>query len=161
MPSPLNGHSFRPELLLSMCLLVVTERHPRLFDAGYLAWLRKLPCTICRTVHAVEAAHIRFGLTGIGRKPDDARAVPLCAVCHRVGPASQHATGDEQAWWARHGIDPLKLAEKLYAEYGGDGGKPKGPQKIKPRKPREERAKLKSRNTFQQHRPFPGKGWHG
>lgn len=138
----------------------MTERQPRLLDAGYLAWLRKRSCTICGTVHMIEAAHIRFGLTGIGRKPDDARAVPLCAVCHRIGPASQHATGDEQAWWARHGIDPLKLAAKLYAEYGGDGGKPKGPQKIKPRKPREARAKVPAGRKLQS-RGFPKGDWWG
>ena len=45
-------------------------------------------------------------------KVSDEFTVPLCAGHHDA----LHKTGDEQAWWARHGIiDPLKIAARLWA----------------------------------------------
>lgn len=123
----------------------MSKRQPRLFDHGYLAYVRRKPCMACGSRVGVEAAHIRYGLTGMQRKPDDARALPLCAWDHRLGPKAQHKTGDEQAWWEALGFDALAEAAKLYAEYGGTGGKPKPPQKIKPRKPRYMRASIPGR----------------
>ena len=42
----------------------------------------------------------------------DEFTVPLCNGHHD----SLHHTGDERAWWARHGIlDPLKFAARLWA----------------------------------------------
>lgn len=123
----------------------MSQRQPRLYDPGYLAFLRTRPCMICGTRQGVEAAHIRFGLTGMGRKPDDSKALPLCAWDHRNGPHAQHKTGDEQAWWQEKGIDPLRAAAVYYAEYGGDGGRPKKPRKIKPRKPAFMRKKIQGR----------------
>jgi hypothetical protein len=42
----------------------------------------------------------------------DEYTVPLCNIHHD----SLHQTGDERAWWARHGIlEPLKIAGRLWA----------------------------------------------
>jgi hypothetical protein len=43
-------------------------------------------------------------------KASDEFAVPLCRVHHR----SVHRAGDERAWWKGFGIDPIKVARKLW-----------------------------------------------
>lgn len=52
---------------------------------------------------------------GIGEKPSDRWAVPLCADCHLNAPDAQHNVG-EPAFWKRVGIDPFDLSAKLYAQ---------------------------------------------
>ena len=45
-------------------------------------------------------------------KVSDEYTVPLCNGHHDA----LHKSGDERAWWARHGIiDPLKFAARLWA----------------------------------------------
>ena len=110
-------------------------RQPRLVDPKYLAWLRKLPCTVCSKPAPSDAAHIRFGsvlvgkrAVGMGEKPDDRWAVSLCRACH----TDQHAN-NEFDWWQTHSsISPLTIAVTLYGFYGGTGGAPR--KKRKPRK---------------------------
>ncbi len=46
----------------------------------------------------------------LGRKASDEFAVPLCRVHHRAA----HRAGDEQAWWKVAGIDPIRVARKLW-----------------------------------------------
>ncbi len=116
---------------------------PRLHDDGFLQYLRKHPCCICRNgrVDGIEAAHIRIGFRALGKKPDDRFATPLCTYHHRL----QHNMNEEQ-FWREYGEDPFAIAERLYAEYGGTGGKPRVKRKtVKPRKPKEQRAKIRSR----------------
>jgi hypothetical protein len=64
----------------------------------------------------VDACHVRFsseavGKTnpGLGRKPDDKQVVSLCREHH----LEQHA-GNEVAFWAKYGVNPLLLAWELY-----------------------------------------------
>ena len=130
----------------------MAQRSPRLLDPGYLAWLRTKRCCVCRRPPPSEATHIRHSDAseskvnpGIGCKPHDRHALPLCSLCHREGPKSQHNVGDESAFWHMNMIDPIKFAAAYYAEYGGDGGKPRKPRAIKPRLPREKRAKIFNR----------------
>ena len=99
------------------------QRQPRRRDPAYLAWLRRQPCVICGTTKRIEAAHVRAGYpsagwapTGMMQRPDDQRAVPLCATHHREGPDAQHRTS-ERAWWSAHGIDPPDLCRALYAAF--------------------------------------------
>lgn len=106
------------------------QRQPRERDAGYLAWLRRLPCiagvmgrTDCEG--AVQAAHVRFSAHGKGRNPGlgsknhDRHANPLCAFHHLQ---DQH-TRSEIAFWADLGVDAYDLSAALYAAYqaGEDG----------------------------------------
>lgn len=79
------------------------QRHPRQEWPAHLAYLRTLPCLACGDNTSTEAAHIRMGCeeiekrpTGLGEKPDDIYAVPLCGRCHR----EQHEIG-ENAFWDR------------------------------------------------------------
>lgn len=55
-------------------------------DEQYLVWIRKQPClTSPRCSGLIEAHHVREeGNGGIGTKPPDMRAVPLCVSMHRV-----------------------------------------------------------------------------
>jgi len=46
----------------------------------------------------------------------DEFTVPLCRVHHREA----HRCGDERAWWAKVGVDPLKIALNLWANTRSD-----------------------------------------
>lgn len=98
------------------------QRRPRVKDAGFLMWIRGLPC-VAGLVHGgcsgrVQAAHFRASVPGrpnpgMGRKPDDRWSTPLCAGHHLY---DQHR-GGELGFWRRLGIDPVILCGDLYAAY--------------------------------------------
>lgn len=134
----------------------MTQRRPRLYDPGYLAWLRKRPCIICQKPGPSDPAHIRFGSavygkrdTGAGEKPDDRWAIPMCRKHH----SEQHSMNENDFWFYAM-VDPLFCAKSYYAEYGGTGGKPRRRTTIKPRLPKETRAKINSRGFGPQKRGF-------
>jgi hypothetical protein len=91
-------------------------------DPDYLAQVRQLPCLKCG-MEPSEAAHVRYAsaafgkASGLGKKPEDRHAVPLCAGCHRLDRDAQHARG-ERFFWAELGINPLIVADRLYAARG-------------------------------------------
>lgn len=121
------------------------QRQPRLHDPQYLVFLRGKPCSCgCGRRPPSEAAHVRIGWFATQMKPHDYLAVPLNAWCHRLEKEAQH-NGSEVEFWEKRGLDPFEIAGRYYDEYGGTGGKPKAPRKIKPRKPKEQRAKIRSR----------------
>lgn len=80
--------------------------------ASHLKFVRGFAC-LC-LVHGdcsgkIEAHHVRGdGNAGMGMKPDDAWAVPLCAHHHQLG----HAIG-WQTFQQRYSIDLAKWAEKI------------------------------------------------
>ncbi|MCK1693669.1 hypothetical protein [Bradyrhizobium sp. 144] len=98
------------------------QAEPKGGDPEYLTQVRQLPCLKCG-MEPSEAAHVRFAsaafgkTSGIGRKPRDADAVPLCAGCHRLDRDAQHSRG-ERMFWAELGINPLLVAQRLYAQRG-------------------------------------------
>jgi hypothetical protein len=49
---------------------------------------------------------------GVALKVSDEFTVPLCAIHH----TENHATGDERKWWEQHKIDPLPVAQDLWAQ---------------------------------------------
>lgn len=125
----------------------MTQRQPRLYDRPYLDWLKTRYCVACSKAPPSDPAHIRETslddekpITGMGRKPDDKWAVPLCRTCH----AAQHAAGNETEWWKERGLNPFNLARDYYEQFGGGGGKPKPRKAVKARLPREKRAKMKT-----------------
>ena len=78
--------------------------------AQHLAFVRQLPCVACCKAAPSEAAHVRTGTDGgVGVKPGDRYAVPLCAACH----AKQHGVG-ELTFWSGLRIDPLNVALRLW-----------------------------------------------
>lgn len=89
-------------------------------DEGYLKLIRQLPCLKCGVVPCGEAAHVRMGSgfhrkssAGMGRKPPDSYALPLCRDCHLTDPDSLHKVG-EALFWDRVGIIPFDARNKLY-----------------------------------------------
>lgn len=95
---------------------------PRGDDSTYLPLVRQLPCLKCGNEPS-EAVHVRFAsagfckASGMQKKPDDAFCVPLCAGCHRLDRHAQHSRG-ERMFWAELGINPLLVAQRLYAQRG-------------------------------------------
>lgn len=90
-------------------------------DAVYLARVRQMPCLKCGDEPCGEAAHVRAQSAahgkrgGMGRRPSDRWALPLCAGCHRLDPDAQHKIG-EIAFWHLVGINPHFVCERLYAQ---------------------------------------------
>jgi len=96
------------------------KKRPRVEDGRHLKAIRQLPCCICGTYQAIEAAHIRMASRahgkdspGSGEKPSDRWAIPLCAGHHRLLPDAQHNIGEE-AFWSKHRTDPFLLALCLF-----------------------------------------------
>lgn len=71
--------------------------------------------------HSIEAAHVRIGNGGgMGLKPSDFRAVPLCHLCHLV----QHQHG-EASFWSELNKDPDVICISLMGEWLAKQGKGK------------------------------------
>lgn len=96
------------------------QRDPRQRDDKHLDFIRGLPCAACLDNTATEAAHVRLSDAraaktnpGVGQKPHDRWAVPLCSTHHR----DQHLN-NENEWWVIWGIDPCYLALALHSVSG-------------------------------------------
>lgn len=87
-------------------------KEQRIRDKAHLTFVANEPCLVCGRRPA-QAHHIRFAQPrALGLKVSDEFTVPLCNGHHD----SLHNTGDERAWWARHGIlNPLQIADRLWA----------------------------------------------
>lgn len=82
----------------------------------HLKWVVALGCTVCQRMPA-DAHHLkRVQANALARKPGDQWAVPLCRLHHRA----LHDAGNETQWWDKQKIDPVELAEKLWAESRGN-----------------------------------------
>jgi hypothetical protein len=90
---------------------VLTLSTPRRYrNKVHLRFVAQQPCLLCGR-KPTDAHHIRFVQPrALGRKASDEFAVPLCRAHHRA----VHRTGDEKAWWQQAGVDPLKVARKLW-----------------------------------------------
>jgi hypothetical protein len=99
---------------------VLTVGAPRRYrNRDHLRFVTQQPCLLCGRKPA-DAHHIRFVQPrALGRKASDEYAVPLCRTHHRA----VHRTGDEQAWWRQAGIDPVKVARKLWKHTRIDEGR--------------------------------------
>ena len=90
--------------------LGVRER-PQVRCPQHLKWIRGHECLVQSTNCGgqIEAAHVRGGTDGgMGVKPSDFWAVPLCRTHH----AQQHRLG-EQMFQAHHQIDMRAIAQAL------------------------------------------------
>jgi len=90
---------------------VLTFPEPRrIRDKEHLRFVATQPCLICERKPS-DAHHIRFAqLRALGRKVSDEFTVPVCRTHHR----EIHRHGNEQAWWQRTGLDPLRSAAALW-----------------------------------------------
>jgi hypothetical protein len=76
----------------------------------HLRYVMRQPCLVCGRKPS-DPHHLRYMQPrALGRKASDEFAVPLCRVHHRAA----HRVGDERAWWKAAGIDPIKIARKLW-----------------------------------------------
>ncbi|WP_441256454.1 DUF968 domain-containing protein [Bradyrhizobium sp. 482_C4_N1_1] len=116
------------------------QRHPRQENPAYLAFIRDMPCLICRK-SPVDPAHIRMGCiavgkdgTGGGQKSDDKWALPLCRDHHD----EQHAAGSEILFWRHYRIDPFAMAARLYAAWceARNISEPEEPERYRTKKKR-------------------------
>ena len=81
-------------------------------DRAHLEFVASQPCLLCGRQPS-DAHHLRFMQPRtLGRRVSDEFAVPLCRTHHRA----VHRAGDERAWWKATGIDPLKVARKLWKD---------------------------------------------
>jgi hypothetical protein len=83
--------------------------HPeprRVRDREHVKFVAGHTCLICGRRPA-DAHHLRFAQSrALGRKVSDEFTVPLCRGHHR----EVHRCGDEAAWWAKVGVEPLGVA---------------------------------------------------
>ena len=80
---------------------------------GYLQWIRSLPCCVCRTTRAIEAAHT--GPRGLSQKSSDLSVIPLCVKHHRTGPDSYHKLGPRR-FAEMHRLDIPAMVARLSAK---------------------------------------------
>jgi ERF superfamily len=90
---------------------VLTVAAPRRYrNRDHLRFVMQQPCLLCGRKPS-DAHHIRFVQPrALGRKASDEFAVPLCRSHHRA----VHRAGDEKVWWKEAGVDPIKVARKLW-----------------------------------------------
>ena len=83
------------------------KRETRFRSQRHCGHIRQHACVICDASAPIEVAHLRLGThTGMGQRPHDWSATPLCKSCH----ARQHVEG-EATFWA--GKDPHAIIEAL------------------------------------------------
>jgi ERF superfamily len=98
-------------------LAVAAPRRYR--NRDHLRFVMQQPCLLCGRKPS-DAHHIRFVQPrALGRKASDEFSVPLCRSHHRA----VHRAGDEKAWWEQAGIDPIKVARKLWRHTRIDEGR--------------------------------------
>jgi ERF superfamily len=90
-------------------LALATPRRYR--NREHLRYVAQQACLVCGRKPS-DPHHLRYVQPqALGRKASDEFAVPLCRVHHRA----VHRAGDERAWWKQAGIDPIKVARKLWS----------------------------------------------
>jgi hypothetical protein len=105
-----DPHAHQAAAIDKSVLTISTPRRYR--NKEHLRYVTWLPCLFC-TRKPSDGHHLRFTQPrALGRKVSDEFAVPLCRTHHRAA----HQARDEQAWWKSIGIDPVKVARKLWKE---------------------------------------------
>jgi hypothetical protein len=103
-----HARSEQPRGIDKSVLAVAAPRRYR--NREHLRYVAQQPCLVCGRKPS-DPHHLGFTQPrAFGRKASDEFAVPLCRVHHR----SVHRAGDERAWWQTAGIDPVKVARKLW-----------------------------------------------
>jgi ERF superfamily len=105
-----TANQLQPKGIDKSVLAVSVPRRYR--NKEHLRYVTLQPCLLCARKPS-DAHHLRFAQPrALGRKTSDEFAVPLCRIHHRAA----HRAGDERAWWKAAGIDPLKIARKLWRD---------------------------------------------
>jgi ERF superfamily len=89
-------------------LAVAAPRRYR--NREHLRYVAQQACLVCGRKPS-DPHHLGFTQPrALGRKVSDEFAVPLCRGHHR----SAHRSRDERTWWRQAGIDPIKIARRLW-----------------------------------------------
>src|SRR5262245_15247271 len=97
---------------------MLTVPAPRRYrNREHLRYVAQQACLVCGRKPS-DPHHLGFTQPrALGRKVSDEFAVPLCRGHHRA----VHRSRDERAWWRQAGIDPIKVAGRLWKETHGMG----------------------------------------
>jgi ERF superfamily len=97
---------------------VLTVAAPRRYrNREHLRYVAQQACLVCGRKPS-DPHHLGFTQPrALGRKVSDEFAVPLCRGHHRAA----HRSRDERAWWSQAGIDPIKVARRLWKVTHGLG----------------------------------------
>jgi ERF superfamily len=97
---------------------ILTVAAPRRYrNREHLRYVAQQACLVCGRKPS-DPHHLGFTQPrALGRKVSDEFAVPLCRGHHRA----VHRSRDERAWWRQAGIDPIKIARRLWKETRGMG----------------------------------------
>jgi len=107
-PQASSPASDEPSGIDKSVLAVAARRRYR--NREHLRFVAQQACLICGRKPS-DPHHLRhMQPRALGRRPSDEFAVPLCRSHHRA----VHRARNEQAWWQTVGIDPLKVARKLW-----------------------------------------------
>lgn len=107
-------------------MILKPERHR---CPAHLRFVAQQPCIACHLtwpapdrarmlcVVVTQAHHLTHAQPKArGLKAGDQWTVPLCVPHHDPNSRnSVHFAGDERAWWSARGVDPLPIAERLWA----------------------------------------------
>jgi ERF superfamily len=105
-----TANQVQPKGIDKSVLAISAPRRYR--NKEHLRYVTLQPCLLCARKPS-DAHHLRFVQPrALGRKVSDEFAVPLCRIHHRAA----HRSSDERAWWKAAGIDPLKIARKLWRD---------------------------------------------
>jgi hypothetical protein len=90
---------------------VLTIAEPRRYrNKEHLRFVAQQACLVCGRKPS-DPHHLRFMQPrALGWKVSDEFVTPLCRIHHRA----VHRVSDERAWWKLAGIDPVKVARKLW-----------------------------------------------
>ena len=90
---------------------VLTIAEPRRYrNKEHLRFVAQQACLVCGRKPS-DPHHLRFMQPrALGWKVSDEFVAPLCRIHHRA----VHRVGDERGWWKQVGIDPIKIARKLW-----------------------------------------------
>lgn len=84
------------------------KRSNRFRSQKHCNHIRSFCCCHCGAENPIEVAHIRLGSgAGMGQKPHDYWAVPLCKGCH----INQHSVGERTFW--KHKNHEAVIAELI------------------------------------------------
>jgi hypothetical protein len=97
---------------------ILTVAAPRRYrNREHLRYVAQQACLVCGRKPS-DPHHLGFTQPrALGRKVSDEFAVPLCRGHHRA----VHRSRDERAWWRQAGIDPIKVARRLWKTTRGIG----------------------------------------
>ncbi|MGD9711495.1 MAG: Rad52/Rad22 family DNA repair protein [Thermomicrobiales bacterium] len=97
---------------------MLLPRPARRREPGHLRYVATQPCLLCGRTPS-DAHHLKFAQPrAMSKKVSDEFTVPLCRTHHR----QLHDSGNEIAWWIDMDIDPLPIAQDLWAESTGAQG---------------------------------------